>query len=100
MEDTGLPRRGDVRARLAPRGPAHEIAARFAAPLERAITVSDSLEDITQRVSATLPAPVEIPPPRLALPAPIQARDLLWLALALLAIIGTGVGIRDPWPAD
>src|SRR6185436_13390973 len=31
---------------------------------------------------------------------PIHARDLLWLALALLVIIGTGIGIRDPWPAD
>jgi len=31
---------------------------------------------------------------------PIAARDLLWLALALLVIIGTGIGIRDPWPAD
>jgi hypothetical protein len=32
--------------------------------------------------------------------APIAAHDLLWLALALLVIIGTGIGIRDPWPAD
>jgi len=31
---------------------------------------------------------------------PFPARDLLWLALALLVIIGTGLGIRDPWPAD
>jgi 4-amino-4-deoxy-L-arabinose transferase-like glycosyltransferase len=31
---------------------------------------------------------------------PIRGRDLLWLALALVAIIGTGMGIRDPWPAD
>jgi 4-amino-4-deoxy-L-arabinose transferase-like glycosyltransferase len=35
-----------------------------------------------------------------AAPPPIRARDLLWLALALLLIIGTGIGIRDPWPAD
>ena len=33
-------------------------------------------------------------------PPPIRARDLLWLALALAIIIGTGLGIRDPWPAD
>jgi 4-amino-4-deoxy-L-arabinose transferase-like glycosyltransferase len=26
--------------------------------------------------------------------------DLLWLLLALLVIVGTGLGIRDPWPAD
>ena len=33
-------------------------------------------------------------------PPPIRASDLLWLALALLIIIGTGIGSRDPWPAD
>jgi 4-amino-4-deoxy-L-arabinose transferase-like glycosyltransferase len=33
-------------------------------------------------------------------PPPIRASDLLWLALALIVIVGTGVGIRDPWPAD
>ena len=27
-------------------------------------------------------------------------QDLAWLALALALIIGTGLGIRDPWPAD
>src|SRR5262245_62231103 len=26
--------------------------------------------------------------------------DLLWLGLAVVLLIGTGVGIRDPWPAD
>jgi 4-amino-4-deoxy-L-arabinose transferase-like glycosyltransferase len=31
---------------------------------------------------------------------PIRLSDLLWLALALFVIIGTGLGIRDPWPAD
>src|SRR5690348_13455284 len=43
-------------------------------------------------------------PPQVRAPmrdlAPIHTRDLLWLALALLVIIGTGIGIRDPWPAD
>jgi 4-amino-4-deoxy-L-arabinose transferase-like glycosyltransferase len=33
-------------------------------------------------------------------PPPIRARDLWWLLLALLVIVGTGLGIRDPWPAD
>jgi 4-amino-4-deoxy-L-arabinose transferase-like glycosyltransferase len=35
--------------------------------------------------------------------APIeQARlsDLLWIGLALLVIVGTGIGVRAPWPAD
>ena len=31
---------------------------------------------------------------------PFAGSDLLWLALALLVIVGTGLGIRDPWPAD
>jgi 4-amino-4-deoxy-L-arabinose transferase-like glycosyltransferase len=31
---------------------------------------------------------------------PIVWRDLAWLAFALVLIIGTGLGIRDPWPAD
>ncbi len=31
---------------------------------------------------------------------PIRLSDLLWLALALFVIVGTGLGIRDPWPAD
>jgi 4-amino-4-deoxy-L-arabinose transferase-like glycosyltransferase len=35
-----------------------------------------------------------------ALPPPVRASDLLWLALALVIIIGTGLGVRDPWPAD
>ena len=33
-------------------------------------------------------------------PPPIRWSDLLWLALALFVIVGTGLGIRDPWPAD
>jgi 4-amino-4-deoxy-L-arabinose transferase-like glycosyltransferase len=35
-----------------------------------------------------------------AAPPPIRWSDLLWLAFALLVVIGTGLGIRDPWPAD
>ncbi len=35
-----------------------------------------------------------------ATPPPIRWTDLLWLAFALLVIVGTGIGIRDPWPAD
>jgi 4-amino-4-deoxy-L-arabinose transferase-like glycosyltransferase len=38
--------------------------------------------------------------PRPAAPAPINLRDLLWLGSAFVLIIGTGLGIRDPWPAD
>jgi 4-amino-4-deoxy-L-arabinose transferase-like glycosyltransferase len=51
----------------------------------------------------------DIPPPSSSLGGgrapgahaePIRARDLLWLALGLLVIVGTGIGVRDPWPAD
>ena len=49
-------------------------------------------------------ARVSSPPPAVRAPVrsvpPIHSRDLLWLGLALLVIIGTGLGIRDPWPAD
>jgi hypothetical protein len=40
------------------------------------------------------------PPPVARAAPPIRWQDLLWLALALLVIIGTGIGTRDPWPAD
>jgi 4-amino-4-deoxy-L-arabinose transferase-like glycosyltransferase len=33
-------------------------------------------------------------------PPPIRIGDLIWLALALFIIVGTGLGMRDPWPAD
>jgi 4-amino-4-deoxy-L-arabinose transferase-like glycosyltransferase len=41
-------------------------------------------------------------PPVIAQPDPHAWRwqDLAWLSLALLLVIGTGLGIRDPWPAD
>jgi len=45
--------------------------------------------------ASTIPTQPAVP----VLP-PIRARDLLWLALALLVIVGTGLGVRDPWPAD
>ena len=39
------------------------------------------------------PLPTSFPPP-------IRISDLLWLLLALVVIVGTGLGMRDPWPAD
>jgi 4-amino-4-deoxy-L-arabinose transferase-like glycosyltransferase len=44
--------------------------------------------------------PVGLPPVARATPPPIRWQDLFWLALALFVIIGTGIGSRDPWPAD
>ncbi len=55
-------------------------------------------DDSPKDSAANTPPPV-IPAATRTVP-PIPARDLLWLALALLVIIGTGLGIRDPWPAD
>ncbi|MEO8063328.1 MAG: glycosyltransferase family 39 protein [Pseudomonadota bacterium] len=39
-------------------------------------------------------------PAALSAPPPIRWSDLFWLAFALFIVIGTGLGIRDPWPAD
>jgi 4-amino-4-deoxy-L-arabinose transferase-like glycosyltransferase len=30
----------------------------------------------------------------------MRRSDLLWLGVALLLLIATGIGVRDPWPAD
>jgi 4-amino-4-deoxy-L-arabinose transferase-like glycosyltransferase len=30
----------------------------------------------------------------------IRRSDLLWLVVALLLLVATGIGVRDPWPAD
>jgi 4-amino-4-deoxy-L-arabinose transferase-like glycosyltransferase len=35
-----------------------------------------------------------------AVPEPPRLTDLLWLALAVALLIGTGLGVRVPWPAD
>jgi 4-amino-4-deoxy-L-arabinose transferase-like glycosyltransferase len=53
-------------------------------------------------VTAASPPRREAPPPPSVVntPEPIRAIDLLWLGLAFILIIGTGFGIRDPWPAD
>jgi 4-amino-4-deoxy-L-arabinose transferase-like glycosyltransferase len=58
-------------------------------------------------VSASAAARDEAPrlvPPAPALPTssppPIRIADLLWLLLALAVVVATGLGVRDPWPAD
>ena len=103
------------------------IAVRYAAapeqtitaPLARAAIVSASAAPATPAAPAATAGPASVhaeapigaddptvvldPPPvgrASGAMAPIRGRDLLWLALALLVIIGTGIGIRDPWPAD
>ncbi|HTU66297.1 MAG TPA: glycosyltransferase family 39 protein, partial [Steroidobacteraceae bacterium] len=56
---------------------------------------------------SSLTPPPGLPPERSTPPAAVVTapsafrwQDLAWLALALFVIIGTGLGIRDPWPAD
>jgi 4-amino-4-deoxy-L-arabinose transferase-like glycosyltransferase len=78
-----------------------------------AVTASVAAEPVAAappRAASSPPMPAEksgtdgtaarTPPVRPATPLPIRWSDLLWLALALLVIVGTGIGIRDPWPAD
>jgi 4-amino-4-deoxy-L-arabinose transferase-like glycosyltransferase len=67
--------------------------------------VSDISEPSRTLAGETTPhAPGASPPPVaprvLPVPPSIRVRDLLWLLLALALIVGTGLGIRDPWPAD
>jgi 4-amino-4-deoxy-L-arabinose transferase-like glycosyltransferase len=99
MPDLGLlqaPRRHPV-----PPPPLDEIVRHFAAAPEQAISVQ--AVPATDAPVVSKPADTRQPPPLRtthAVPPPIAARDLLWLALALVVIIGTGIGIRDPWPAD
>lgn len=104
--------------------PVREVAAPFMASVASAIAVVSAPRAAAEVVStraqavpapgapAQSAAPEAAPPetPRAAMktavaapPAnlpPIRARDLLWLALALFVIVGTGLGMRDPWPAD
>jgi 4-amino-4-deoxy-L-arabinose transferase-like glycosyltransferase len=97
--------------------PVLEVAAPFMAPLASAIAVVGTAPSSPEVVSApereppkpdatAATVPSELPHDERRIPAqaatllPIRGRDLLWLALALLVIVGTGLGMRDPWPAD
>jgi len=95
MPDIGL-----LGGPLRPRAVPLPAPAAFSAPVHAGLVAV---------VSAGLPdgpavTPVAAMPSRapqlLAAPPPIRWSDLLWLALALFIVIGTGLGIRDPWPAD
>src|SRR5262249_21706008 len=68
--------------------PADEVASHFAAAAETAISVRQRTQP---------PGNPSVSPPGIP---PIRARDRFWLGLALLVIIGTGLGVRDLWPAD
>src|SRR4029079_5354293 len=94
---------GPIEVACAAGTPAGEIAARFSAPVQSAITVEVPLMNIERATppragaaESSVPAPTPPAPeaPRLPvfqpmIPAPVRASDLFWLALALLIIIGT-----------
>ena len=89
--------------------PAEEVAAHFTAPEASAISVEVVSAAVPPKAAET-PGPAAPAAPAtpageglrtgFPVPPPIRRSDLFWLALALLVIIGTGIGIRDPWPAD
>jgi len=85
-------------ARTEGAAPAEEVARHFAAAAGLEISVQVVSEAPPERPARAAGSP-RAPLPARAVP-PLAARDLMWLALALLVIIGTGIGIRDPWPAD
>src|SRR5687768_7238927 len=114
MPDIGLlqgapPRRREEGTATRSGEPAGAIAVKFSAAIEPALPLAvvsgpTAFEDepparpaappVTGTPSVSIPRATHLPP------APIRLQDLLWLALALLVIIGTGIGARDPWPAD
>ncbi len=78
-----------------------EVSAAPVAMPVAAIPTSASPPDVSTGISPSGQGAATIPTqPASPVPPPIRARDLLWLALALLVIVGTGLGVRDPWPAD
>jgi 4-amino-4-deoxy-L-arabinose transferase-like glycosyltransferase len=83
------------------------IAPAAAAPVQGATHPSVPTPSAQVHSVASGAAPRETPRTGSRIPAappaslpPIRGRDLLWLALALFIIVGTGLGMRDPWPAD
>ncbi len=78
------------------------MVARLSAPIERE-PESETLPVTAAPVETPPAAPARngvVPPGLATAPPPIHWSDLSWLALALVVIVGTGIGIRDPWPAD
>ncbi len=110
MPDIGLLQ--SSRPRIVPPPPPppaeHETEATFSAPVAGTIAVISAMPAGDAVVSAAASGPaVKTQTPggggiglSSGSPPPIRMSDLLWLVLALIVIVGTGVGIRDPWPAD
>lgn len=106
----------------APRAPETVIEVAAAAPVVSATAEPEppAAQTIANATSAEVPVlvvagissitpPPGLPPDRFTATPPVSTQpgpkdlrwqDLAWLSLALVLIIGTGLGIRDPWPAD
>jgi 4-amino-4-deoxy-L-arabinose transferase-like glycosyltransferase len=80
-------------------------------PAPASMKPSTPLVMSTAAAPASAAPPADIAPPTRHAPPPVLPRanaslpplrvsDLLWLLLALVVIVGTGLGVRDPWPAD
>ena len=118
MPDIGLLQGGPPRPRAPATPPASALpeppVVRAHAAVVSSLDVPLAVAIATSPVQVALPEqaatleqatpPAQAAPPRnpavMQPPPPIRVSDLLWLALALLVIVGTGLGIRDPWPAD
>jgi 4-amino-4-deoxy-L-arabinose transferase-like glycosyltransferase len=103
MPDIGL-----LQGPLKPRAPPMPPAPPPALPV---VAAHAAVVSAAERPIAVVTAAVEPAPPaseqgegRVASSSapvpPIRMRDLLWLGLALLLIVASGLGVRDPWPAD
>jgi len=98
MPDIGL-LQGAPRPRIPPLGPF--LAAADVGISLPVTVVSASVGDPPPDAAARPQTPPKHPLHPMSPPPPaIRPRDLLLLLLALLIIVGTGLGIRDPWPAD
>lgn len=92
MPDIGLLQGGP------PRPPPAPLTASSAAPAEAGPRSPSLPETPTPAVVRPPPvAPLRTPP---STPEAVRAGDLWWLLIGLLIIVGTGLGVRDPWPAD
>ena len=90
------PRAGTTPTEAEPIAATGETAPVAVAPVE---TTPDKAAPVETPPAATARQD-GVPPVLATAPPPIRWSDLLWLALALVVIVGTGIGVRDPWPAD
>jgi 4-amino-4-deoxy-L-arabinose transferase-like glycosyltransferase len=101
MPDIGLLQGGPPKLRIVPPPPEFRMSAPIAI-LSSVVSAAAAAAPppVPARMSGDNSKAVPAHPMIRPAPPPIRARDLWWLLLALLIIVGTGLGIRDPWPAD